>query len=266
LGPRHWIGRAWLLGSEHVQDGFKEEGVKSQILISASALVAAVALPAMLPLATPAIAQTTITIALTQQNASGQSGTATLSADGNQTRVVIDLANSPAGPQPAHIHTGTCATLGGVAFNLEFPRDGKSTSLVNTPLSALQTGNFAINVHKSPQESSVYVACGNIPAVAAGAPADQPKPAASPAAAAPAASPASAAPAATAAPAAPKPVATIAPTTVAPKPVASPAVQMPSALPRTGDGSTIMSIVPAVAGALGLAGLGLGFAVRRRRQ
>jgi Cu/Zn superoxide dismutase len=233
--------------------------MKSQLLISASALLVAVALPIALPLAHPADAQgTTVTIALVEENNSGQSGTATLSAEGEQTRVVIDLANSPAGPQPAHIHTGNCGPdLGGVAFNLEFPRDGKSTSTVNTPLSAIQTGGFAINVHKSPQEASVYVACGNIPAVATGAAgAQEPKPGASPAA------PAPAAPAAQPAP--PKPVAP-APTVAAPKPVASPAVQVPAALPRTGDGSTITSFIPAVAGALGLAGLGLGFAVRRFR-
>lgn len=239
--------------------------MRKQVLVSSLALLAAVAVPVALTFAVPAGAQaTTVTVPLAAQNDSGQSGTATLTADGNQTRVVIDLANSPAGPQPAHIHTGTCATLGGVAFNLEFPRDGKSTSTVNTPLSALQTGGFAINVHKSPQEASVYVACGNIPAAAAAAA----QPAASPAAAqpAPAASPAPAAPAvpapATAAPLPPAP----APTTAAPKPVASPAVQVPAALPRTGDGSTAMSMVPAIAGALGVVGLGLGFAVRRFRR
>src|SRR5215218_3137497 len=109
--------------------------MKSQVFVSALALFAAVAVPVVLPLAVPVGAQpTTVTIALAEENGSGQSGTATLSAEGDQTRVVIDLANSPAGPQPAHIHTGNCGpTLGGVVFALEFPRDGKSTSLVNTP-------------------------------------------------------------------------------------------------------------------------------------
>ncbi len=141
--------------------------MKSQVFVSALALFAAVAVPVVLPLAVSVGAQpTTVTIALAEENGSGQSGTAMLSAEGDQTRVVIDLANSPAGPQPAHIHTGNCGpTLGGVVFALEFPRDGKSTSMVNTPLSAVQTGGFAINVHKSPQEANVYVACGTIPAV-----------------------------------------------------------------------------------------------------
>jgi Cu/Zn superoxide dismutase len=230
--------------------------MKSQVLISAFALLSAAALPVALSIAAPVSAQpTTVTIALAEENNSGQSGTATLSAEGNQTRVVIDLANSPAGPQPAHIHTGNCGpTLGGIVFNLEFPRDGKSTSLVATPLSAIQTGGFAINVHKSPQEANVYVACGNIPAVAgAQAPAaPETKPQASPTAAA-VTQPAPSAPAPTAA-------------SVAPKPVASPAVQVPAALPRTGDGSTLMSFVPAVAGALGVAGLGIGLVARRLRR
>ena len=215
--------------------------MKTRISILASALLAAVALPIALPLTLPAAAQdTTLTIAVTAQNDSGQSGTATLSADGDQTRVVIDLGNSPGGPQPAHIHTGTCANLGGIAYNLEFPRDGKSTSTVAAPLSALQTGNFAINVHRSPQEANVYVPCGDIPSAAASTTGAQPKPAASPAAAVPAV------------------------VTAVAKPVASPAVQIPAALPRTGDGSTMMPTVSAIAGALGLAGIVVGFAVRRR--
>ena len=215
--------------------------MKTQILILASAILAAVALPIALPLTPPAVAQdTTITIAVTAQNGSRQSGTATLWADGNQTRVDIDLGNSPAGPQPAHIHTGTCANLGGIAYNLEFPRDGKSSSILAVPLSAIQNGNFAVNVHRSPQESNVYVACGDIPSAAASTTGAQPKPAASPAAAVPAV------------------------VTAVAKPVASPAVQIPVALPRTGDGSSVMPTVSAIAGALGLAGIVVGFAVRRR--
>jgi Cu/Zn superoxide dismutase len=214
--------------------------MKKQVIVSGLALLGAVAFPFMAPAAPPVEAQQSITIQLAEQNGSGQSGTAVLTADGATTKVVLDLANSPAGPQPAHIHTGTCANLGGVVYPLEFPQNGKSTSTVNQPLSALQTGNFAINVHKSPQESSVYVACGDIPA-AGGAQA--------------AASPAPAAPAGLS----PAP-------TAAAKPAASPATTAPASLPRTGDGSTFMSAIPAVAGALGLAGLGIGVFVRRLRH
>ena len=50
-----------------------------------------------------------------QQNGSGLSGTGTLIADGDRTKVVIDLqsrsatAGSP--PRPAHIHAGSCENL-----------------------------------------------------------------------------------------------------------------------------------------------------------
>ena len=51
-------------------------------------------------------------VELAEQNASGQSGTATLSpgADGT-VNVAIELSNPPADPQPAHIHEGTCGDL-----------------------------------------------------------------------------------------------------------------------------------------------------------
>ena len=49
-----------------------------------------------------------VQVELAEQNASGQSGTATLSlgADGT-VHVAIELSTPPADPQPAHIHEGT---------------------------------------------------------------------------------------------------------------------------------------------------------------
>jgi len=53
-----------------------------------------------------------LTIALGELNGSGQSGWATLTAAGEQTNVVV---SATAGISDlAHIHDGTCATLGGV--------------------------------------------------------------------------------------------------------------------------------------------------------
>ncbi len=112
--------------------------------------------------ATPA--QETITIKLKEQNKSGQSGTAVLRAVGNQTEVSIQLTPGPAGvDQPAHIHEGTCANLNPrPAFPLTPVRDGRSVTTVNVKLTDLLAKPFAINVHKSAQEISVYVACGEI--------------------------------------------------------------------------------------------------------
>jgi len=47
-------------------------------------------------------------VPLGQQGGSGQSGTATFTSQGSTTRVVIELSNPPAVPQPSHIHRGTC--------------------------------------------------------------------------------------------------------------------------------------------------------------
>jgi hypothetical protein len=120
-----------------------------------------------------AAAQETVTVTLAEQSGSGQSGTAVLTAVGNQTRVTLRLSNPPAGiPQPAHIHPGTCANLDPrPQYPLNNVVDGSSETVVDVPLADLLTGTFAINVHKSGQEIAVYVACGDIPARAQLAPA-----------------------------------------------------------------------------------------------
>jgi hypothetical protein len=136
-------------------------------------LALAIALLGALLAAVTASAQETVTVNLSEQSGSGQSGTATLTAVGNQTRITIQLSNPPAGtPQPAHIHPGTCANLNPQPqYPLNNVVNGTSETVVDVPLANLLTGNFAINVHKSGQEVAVYVACGDIPARAQVAPA-----------------------------------------------------------------------------------------------
>ena len=66
-------------------------------------------------------------------------------------------------PQPAHIHTGTCAKLGGVVYPLSNVVDGASTSTVKgVTIDKLLTATHAINVHESAANLDKYVACGNI--------------------------------------------------------------------------------------------------------
>src|SRR5215218_4245826 len=79
---------------------------------------------------------------------------------------------------PAHIHSGSCAELGDVVYPLTditpitgdtertgaasaIPVEG-STTVVDTPLQDLIDGEFAINVHLSPDEIGTYIACGDI--------------------------------------------------------------------------------------------------------
>ena len=108
-------------------------------------------------------ADQSITVNLATQNNSGISGTATLTAQGNQTQVVINVTGEAAGASmPDHIHTGTCATLGGVKYPLANVVNGTSTTTVNVSLATLESATYAINLHKSAQEINVYTACGDI--------------------------------------------------------------------------------------------------------
>jgi hypothetical protein len=106
-------------------------------------------------------------VKLQPQNSSGESGTATLTDEGGKTKVVVTVTGQPAGtPQPMHIHKGTCATLDPKpAYGLPTLIDGKSEATVDVSLRDLQMGGYAINGHKSAQEASVYVYCGEIPSM-----------------------------------------------------------------------------------------------------
>ena len=106
----------------------------------------------------------TVTVPLQTLNNSGESGTATLSADGNQTRVVIQLSGAPQGvAQPAHIHAGTCGNLERAPkHGLTNVMNGNSTTMVPAELSTIMSGTNAIAVHKSKDEMKTYVACGNL--------------------------------------------------------------------------------------------------------
>ncbi|HEX8221866.1 MAG TPA: hypothetical protein VF914_21940 [Chloroflexia bacterium] len=106
----------------------------------------------------------TVTVNLTEENNSGQNGTATLTAHGDTTMVVVNISGGSSTPQPAHIHPGTCATLDPKPiYPLTSLVNGTSETTVPVSLSQLVNGTFAINVHKSGPEASVYVSCGDIP-------------------------------------------------------------------------------------------------------
>lgn len=117
----------------------------------------------------PKVGPNEVTIHLNQQSASGESGTATLTAAGNQTKVAVNLTGQPAGAdQPSHIHEGNCTTLNPAPkYPLTDIKDGKSETTVNASLSELTSENYAINVHKSASELTTYVACGDLPIIGA---------------------------------------------------------------------------------------------------
>jgi Cu/Zn superoxide dismutase len=114
-------------------------------------------------LAPAAAATSTLTLKLNAQNGSGENGTATLTQADGAVNVVIAIPNGPAGPQPAHIHDGTCDGILGVAYALTSLANGNSTTVIKgITIDQLLAGKYAINVHQSTDNMGDYVACANI--------------------------------------------------------------------------------------------------------
>lgn len=101
---------------------------------------------------------------LSEQNGSGVSGVVTLvpTSDG-QVLVTIALAGDDgSAPRPAHIHDGTCAALGGVAYPLENAVDGSSETAIASDVPSLLAGPYAVNLHESEAAIDNYIACADI--------------------------------------------------------------------------------------------------------
>lgn len=129
------------------------------------ALVALIAL-AVTPATTFAEGKKPLQIHLVPQNASGETGTVTMldGIDG----LIVHLRTSETGlVQPAHIHKGTCAKLDPKPA---YPLPPVTSTTSQTTIAKLTTADllaapYAVNVHKSGTEASVYVACADIVAV-----------------------------------------------------------------------------------------------------
>lgn len=104
-----------------------------------------------------------ITVTMKAQNGSGETGTATLTPEGDKTKVEVALQGAPGAAQPAHIHMGSCAKLDPKPkYPLENVVGGKSTTTLPVSLASLTGGGYAVNVHKSTQDLKTYVSCGDI--------------------------------------------------------------------------------------------------------
>ncbi|MDB5042051.1 MAG: hypothetical protein JWN27_2777 [Candidatus Eremiobacteraeota bacterium] len=131
-------------------------------LVLGATVAPAVAADSMSKMAMP-MGNAPLTVPLKPQNASGESGTATLTDTPAGLKVVISLKGAPAGPQPAHIHMGSCAHLNPTPkYPLSMVVAGKSTTVVKGITISQLLGKTAINVHKSPTDIATYVACGDI--------------------------------------------------------------------------------------------------------
>jgi hypothetical protein len=106
-----------------------------------------------------------MTVKLAELNNSGVYGGARITyVSDTESRVEITtIANSSSVPMPAHIHKGSCANLDPVpAFPLNNVVNSASDTTVPVSMLDLAKGGYAINIHKSATEASVYVACGDI--------------------------------------------------------------------------------------------------------
>lgn len=121
---------------------------------------------------TPSVAPTSaptekpFTVTLKAQKNSRQSGTAQFEdVGGGKTKVTISLTgDAPTVPQPAHIHTGTCIKSGNILYPLTDVIQGKSETIVNASIPAIQTnGMTVINVHKSAADMDIKTTCGELP-------------------------------------------------------------------------------------------------------
>jgi hypothetical protein len=106
-----------------------------------------------------------IAIPLGGLNDSGQSGWATLTANGAQTDVAVTLSAEVLESELMHIHQGSCANPGGVGYPLTsfVGGSGDSATTVAASLSSIQNGSQYINVHQAGNPST-STACGDIPA------------------------------------------------------------------------------------------------------
>jgi len=105
-----------------------------------------------------------VVVNLQEQNESGESGTATITEMEGGVKVAVSLVGVPEGvTQPVHIHVNSCVNIAGVQYPLESLINGSSETMLEVSMAELQAGlPLSVNVHKSVEEISVYVVCGDI--------------------------------------------------------------------------------------------------------
>ena len=100
---------------------------------------------------------------LASQNNSSITGVATFTDLGEgKLRVEIQANGSGAGPQPAHIHEGSCTQLNPAPkYPLAFVTNGVSITDLDASIQEVTSAPHAIHMHKSPEEMPIYVACAD---------------------------------------------------------------------------------------------------------
>lgn len=143
---------------------------KSRLLIPALALGLLTSLGA----AQLASAQQTVTVQIGPgRDDATATGSATLTAMGNQTRVDVNVAGTNPS-MPGHIHADACPGAGPVVFPLSPTVNGRSSTTLDAPLATVLAQGKSLNLHKSAAEAGVYTGCGNLAVAGATAPAQVP--------------------------------------------------------------------------------------------
>ena len=107
--------------------------------------------------------QRTIVVKLEPQGGTTRSGIAVLAETSGKVKVVVNLSGSNEVARPAHIHVGSCPDVGAVKYPLTSLNEGASQTDLDVSLDQLMTQlPLAINIHKSSDEPSIYLACGDI--------------------------------------------------------------------------------------------------------
>lgn len=142
-------------------------------LVAVSLMVALLAAMGAVGTVTAQAESDPVEVTFVELNDSGVTGTATLTADGEQTLVELELDGTGEN-HPAHVHVGTCDDLDPEPlFPLDnIGPDGRSSTTIDIPLEDLLATEHAIDVHLSPSELGTLLVCGDI--TSDDAPVDEP--------------------------------------------------------------------------------------------
>ena len=110
------------------------------------------------------IPTTGISIVVSEQNSSAESGIAIIKEMNGKVNVSLKLTGGiPGVPQPAHLHSGVCDDPGKVVYPLTSVVNGESETVLGVDMATFnQSLPLILNVHKSDQESDIYASCGEV--------------------------------------------------------------------------------------------------------
>jgi CHRD domain-containing protein len=116
----------------------------------------------------------TVNFTMTTQNASGVSGTGQIVKSADSFTVTVKLSGmKPNSTHVSHLHSGSCAIQGGIAYALQSvvadsAGAATTTSTVKVPYSFLPASGWYVNVHNGPDftepDYAPSVTCGDLSA------------------------------------------------------------------------------------------------------